>query len=58
VEGIVLLRFFNRNFIYKLQHLDEKELVFLTDNRPAKRFLYFRFIISYIFASVPSNQAI
>jgi len=56
MEGIVLLRFFNGNFTYKLQHLDETELVFLTENRPAKRFLYFRFIISYIFAQKNGNQ--
>ncbi|KAJ5364218.1 uncharacterized protein N7496_009931 [Penicillium cataractarum] len=29
--------------------IHERELRFLNDNRPAKRFLYFRFIITYIF---------
>ncbi|KAL4788728.1 hypothetical protein BJX76DRAFT_3880 [Aspergillus varians] len=33
-----------------LGDLDGKELEFLTDNRPARRFLYFRFVISYLYA--------
>ncbi|KAJ5113262.1 hypothetical protein N7456_001796 [Penicillium angulare] len=29
--------------------LDNRELTFLNDNRPARRYLYFRFIVTYIF---------
>jgi hypothetical protein len=32
------------------QDFDQKELVFLTENRPMRRYLYFRFIVTYLFA--------
>ncbi|KAL5338252.1 hypothetical protein BJX70DRAFT_388656 [Aspergillus crustosus] len=32
----------------KLGDMDGRQLQFLSDNRPARRFLYFRFIISYL----------
>lgn len=31
------------------EDLDERELTFVGETRPARRFLYFRFIITYIF---------
>jgi hypothetical protein len=37
------------------QDLDNKELTFLGDNRPAKRYLYFRFISSIIHAQKTGN---
>jgi len=36
--------------IYKWKDFDQKELVFLTENRPMRRYLYFRFIVTYLFA--------
>ncbi|KAJ9355899.1 hypothetical protein DTO280E4_6302 [Paecilomyces variotii] len=36
---------------------DKKELVFLTENRPARRFLYFRFLITYLNAKKSENTA-
>ncbi|KAL3465565.1 hypothetical protein BJX64DRAFT_285496 [Aspergillus heterothallicus] len=43
---------------FKLRDFDGKELRFLTDNRPARRFLYFRFIISYLHAKRNGSLAI
>ncbi|KAJ9306108.1 hypothetical protein DTO217A2_4408 [Paecilomyces variotii] len=40
-----------------LQDFDKKELVFLTENRPARRFLYFRFLITYLNAKKSENTA-
>ena len=42
-------------FLTSRQDLDGRELTFLTDNRPARRFLYFRFIITYIHATISGN---
>lgn len=38
------------------QDLDGKRLEFLSANRPAKRFLYFRFIITYLNAKKQGNR--
>ncbi|KAJ5793509.1 hypothetical protein N7457_000108 [Penicillium paradoxum] len=46
----------NENFVYKretgeiikVKHLDERRLSFLSENRPRRRYLYFRFLISYL----------
>ncbi|PKY01790.1 hypothetical protein P168DRAFT_329706 [Aspergillus campestris IBT 28561] len=43
--------------IVKWKELDHKELVFLSDNRPARRFLYFRFLITYLNAKRANNTA-
>jgi hypothetical protein len=40
-----------------LQDLDDKRLDFLGDNRPAKRYLYFRFIITYLYAKRNGNTS-
>lgn len=37
--------------------MDEKKLEFLSPNRPARRYLYFRFIITYIHAKSQGNTA-
>ncbi|KAK2762298.1 hypothetical protein FQN54_001308 [Arachnomyces sp. PD_36] len=41
-----------RDLVFTARHywreLDGKELVFLTENRPARRYLYFRFVMSYL----------
>ncbi|KAJ5898882.1 hypothetical protein N7495_003626 [Penicillium taxi] len=34
----------------RVKDLDERELKFLNDNRPRRRYLYFRFIVSYLWA--------
>ncbi|KAJ9264572.1 hypothetical protein DTO212C5_7075 [Paecilomyces variotii] len=41
----------------KWKEIDKKELVFLTENRPARRFLYFRFLITYLNAKKSENTA-
>jgi hypothetical protein len=52
-----LLTPFNELYLpIELQDLDGRELNFLTDNRPAKRFMYFRFVVSYIFAQQKGNE--
>jgi hypothetical protein len=38
------------------QDLDGQELSFLNDNRPARRYLYFRYIISYLTARKEGNE--
>ncbi|KAK2812582.1 hypothetical protein FQN50_001226 [Emmonsiellopsis sp. PD_5] len=43
--------------IYTWKELDGKELVFLSDNRPARRFLYFRFVVTYLHAKKNGNTA-
>lgn len=40
-----------------LQDLDGWHLQFLTANRPAKRFLYFRFVITYLNAKKQGNSS-
>ncbi|KUM56717.1 hypothetical protein ACN42_g10485 [Penicillium freii] len=48
----------NENFVYKresgeiikVKHLDDRILSFLSENRPRRRYLYFRFLISYLHA--------
>ncbi|KAJ5826722.1 hypothetical protein N7447_003485 [Penicillium robsamsonii] len=48
----------NENFIFqatsgeiiKVKHLDNRILRFLSENRPRRRYLYFRFLISYLHA--------
>ncbi|KAJ9297842.1 hypothetical protein DTO271G3_4063 [Paecilomyces variotii] len=39
----------------KWKDFDKKELVFLTENKPARRFLYFRFLITYLNAKKSQN---
>lgn len=34
--------------IFTLQHLHNKPLTFINENRPRRRYLYFRFLISYL----------
>ncbi|KAK2753650.1 hypothetical protein FQN55_000013 [Onygenales sp. PD_40] len=43
--------------VYTWKELDGKELVFLSDNRPARRFLYFRFVVTYLHAKKSGNTA-
>jgi hypothetical protein len=38
----------HRSVSDQTEELDNKELSFLRENRPARRFLYFRFITTYI----------
>ncbi|PGH11390.1 hypothetical protein AJ79_04891 [Helicocarpus griseus UAMH5409] len=46
-----------QNTILRWKDLDRRELTFRSENRPAKRFLYFRFIITYIDAKQKGNLA-
>lgn len=39
------------------QDLDGRELEFITANQPARRFLYFRFLVTYIHAKMLGNTA-
>ncbi|EEQ32089.1 hypothetical protein McanCB56680_005637 [Microsporum canis] len=41
--------------VHKWEELDGKELTFLTDNRPARRYLYFRFVVTYLYAKKRGN---
>jgi hypothetical protein len=41
-----------------LQDLDKKELTFVGDNRPARRYLFFRFVISYLHARISGNDTV
>jgi hypothetical protein len=45
-------------YLIQAQDVDGKELGFRGGNRPARRFLYFRFIISYLYAKRNGNLAI
>jgi hypothetical protein len=44
------------NRTYK--NIDKKELTFLGDNRPACRYLFFRFVISYLYARINGNDVV
>ncbi|KAL4886714.1 hypothetical protein BJY04DRAFT_213469 [Aspergillus karnatakaensis] len=44
--------------IVRFEDIDGKELTFLTDNRPARRYLYFRFIISYLAAKKAGSRLV
>jgi len=41
-----------------LQDIDEKELAFLGDNRPARRYLFFRFVIFYLYTKASGNNTV
>lgn len=55
-RSVVLDESKNENFVYKresgeiikVKDLDNRILKFLTENRPRRRYLYFRFLISYL----------
>lgn len=44
------------SILNSLQELDGRELLFLSDSCPAKRFLFFRFIITYLNAKIDGNN--
>ncbi|KAL4984924.1 hypothetical protein BDW68DRAFT_165996 [Aspergillus falconensis] len=44
--------------IIRLEDIDKKELAFLSDNRPPRRYLYFWFIISYLQAMAKGNTVV
>ncbi|PTU19127.1 hypothetical protein P175DRAFT_0494281 [Aspergillus ochraceoroseus IBT 24754] len=44
--------------IVRLEDIDKKELTFLGDNQPAHRYLFFRFIISYLYAKANGNTMV
>lgn len=46
-----------RAYLTLMQDLDGKELQFLTANRPARRYLYFRFLITYLHAKQSGHSA-
>ncbi|KAI9369358.1 hypothetical protein BJX61DRAFT_536488 [Aspergillus egyptiacus] len=44
--------------IVRLEDIDKKELRFLGDHRPARRYLFFRFVISYLHAKASGNTVV
>ena len=54
---ISVLLFLNSQIIKFLQELDEKVLQFQNDNRPARRYLYFKYLMTYLMNQETGNTS-